>query len=296
MTTAKIGFIGIGLMGSAMCNRLLDQGYSLTVMANRSRERIDALVARGATEVATPKELAQASDVVMLCMDTSQSVEGRIYGDDGVLAGVNKNAVVIDFGTSLPASTKKIGASMIEAGAVYLDAPIGRTPAHAKDGLLNLMCSGDEAAFKKVESVLKDLGENVFHLGALGTGHTIKLINNFMGQNIANSMAEAFVMADLAGVEREKVYDVMAAGPTRSGIMDFLKAYAVDNNPEMMAFSIRNAHKDVGYYVGMAQDLGVDSLMAKESLSALTAGIDQGRGDEYVPLQVETFKALLSKS
>lgn len=289
MTKPKIGFIGIGLMGAAMCNRLLDLGYPVTVVANRSRERVDALVARGANEVKTAREIAEASDIVMLCMDTSASVESRMHGPDGVIAGLGKDEIVIDFGTSLPASTKTIGAAVADAGGVYLDCPIGRTPSHALEGKLNLMCSGDAAAYARVEPVLNDLGENVFHLGDLGTGHTVKLINNFFAQTVANGMAEAFAMADKSGVDRQKVYDVMAAGPLHSGMMDFVKAYAIDGDPKMLAFSIRNARKDVGYYTDMAESLGVKSLMANGAKQALDMSIEAGRGDEFVPLQVDFF-------
>ncbi|WP_299473964.1 NAD(P)-dependent oxidoreductase [uncultured Roseibium sp.] len=289
MTKPTIGFIGIGLMGAAMCNRLLDKGYPLTIVANRSRERVEALVSRGAGEVKSAKDVALASDIVMLCVDTSASVESRMYGDDGVIAGLSPDKIVIDFGTSLPASTKKIGEAVAAANAVYLDCPIGRTPSHALEGLLNLMCSGDAGAYARVEPVLKDLGENVFHLGALGTGHTVKLINNFFAQTVANGMAEAFAMADKSGVDRQKVYDVMAAGPLHSGMMDFVKAYAIDGDPNKLAFSIRNARKDVGYYTDMAESLGVESIMANGAKTALDMSIESGRGDEFVPLQVDFF-------
>ena len=292
MSKPEIGFIGIGLMGAAMCSRLLDKGYKLTIVANRSRERVDALVSRGASEVKTAKEIAQASDIVMLCVDTSASVESRMYGSEGVIAGLRQNTVVIDFGTSLPASTKTIGAAVADAGGTYLDCPIGRTPSHALEGKLNLMCSGDANSYAHVEPVLKDLGENVFHLGALGTGHTIKLINNFFAQTVANGMAEAFAMADKAGVERQKVYDVMSAGPTHSGMMDFIKAYAIDGDPNALAFSIRNARKDIGYYAAMAESLGVESLMVNGARQALGMSIASGRADDLVPAQVDFFREL----
>ena len=128
MSKPRIGFIGIGLMGSAMCNRLLDRGYALTVLANRSRGNIDPLIERGAGEAGSARELAHASDIVMLCVDTSASVESRMYGDEGVIAGLNEGSVAIDFGTSLPASTLTIGDAVASAGATYLDAPLGRTP------------------------------------------------------------------------------------------------------------------------------------------------------------------------
>lgn len=293
MSKPTIGFIGLGLMGRAMCDHMLDEGYQLTIMANKSREAVDAAVARGANEVKTPKEIAQASDIVMLCMDTSNSVEGRMYGEDGVIAGLSSEKVVIDFGTSLPASTVKIGSDVTKCGASYLDSPIGRTPAHARDGLLNLMCSGDKAGFEKAEPVLNDLGENVFYLGALGSGHTIKLINNFFGMTVANAMAEAFAMADKMGVDGKQLHDVMAAGPLHSGMMDFVKAYAVDNDPSMLAFAIKNAAKDVGYYAQMSKDAGAQSLMSQSTLKALNAAQEDGMGDNMVSEMFDFYKKTL---
>ncbi len=290
---ANIGFIGLGLMGSAMVGRLLDQGHSLTVLANKSRPRVDAAVARGATEVSTAKALAQASDFVMLCVDTSASVEARMNGEDGVIAGLKPGSIVIDFGTSLPASTRALGKQVAAADCTYLDAPLGRTPAHAEDGLLNIMCAGDAASFEKARPVLEDLGENVFHLGDLGSGHTIKLINNFFGMTVANAMAEAFAFADIAGIEREAMYNVIAAGPLRSGMMDFVKGYAVDGDPAQLAFSIRNAAKDVGYYTQMTKDAGASSVMSKCALGALTEAVEDGRGDDMVSQMVDFYSKRL---
>jgi len=291
MTKPAIGFIGLGLMGSAMVERLQAQGYGVSVMANRSRGNVDAAVARGATEVGTAREVAAASEIVMLCMDTSDSVEARMRGPDGVIAGLTSGSVVIDFGTSLPASTRALGGEVIQAGGTYLDAPLGRTPSHARDGLLNIMCSGDKASFDRVRPVLDDLGENVFHLGDLGSGHTIKLINNFFAMTTANAMSEAFAMADVMEIDRQAVYDVMAAGPLRSGMMDFVKAYAVDGDPQQLAFAVKNGAKDVGYYVQMAKDAGVDSIMSKCALNGLTLAREDGRGEDLVPKMVDFYSA-----
>jgi len=294
MSKPTIGFIGLGLMGAAMVGRLQDKGDVLTVTANRSRPNIDAAVARGATEVATARDVATASEIVMLCMDTSASVEGRMRGEDGIIAGLRPGTVVVDFGTSLPASTRALGAEVAAAGGTLLDAPLGRTPAHARDGLLNIMAAGDKVAFEKVQPVLADLGENVFHLGALGSGHTIKLMNNFFGMTVANAMAEAFAMADVAGIDRKQMYDVIAAGPLRSGMMDFVKGYAVDGDPTQLAFAIKNAAKDVGYYAQMASDAGVDSIMVHGALGALQDARDKGQADDMVSQMVDYYAAKFS--
>jgi len=289
MTKPAIGFIGLGLMGAAMVTRLQAMGYGLTIVANRSRANVDAAVERGATEVGTAREVAEASDIVMLCMDTSASVEARMRGPEGVIAGLRPGAVVIDFGTSLPASTRVLGAEVADAGGAYLDGPLGRTPDHAVEGMLNIMASGDRNAFEKVKPVLEDLGENVFNLGALGSGHTVKLMNNMFGMTVANAMCEVFAMSDKMGVDRAAVYDVMAAGPLRSGMMDFVKGYAVDGDPALLAFAIKNAHKDVGYYAQMAKDAGTESLMAQGALTALGESKEVGNGDRMVSEQVDYF-------
>lgn len=292
MTKPAIGFIGLGLMGGAMCQRLLDLDYPLTVMANRTRTHVDAAVERGAVEVTTAKDVAEASDIVMLCMDTSVSVEGRMRGPDGVIAGLCADAVVIDFGTSLPGSTRDLAEEVAAAGGVYLDAPLGRTPSHGREGKLNIMCAGDQAAFGRVKPVLEDLGENVFHLGATGAGHTIKLINNFFAMTTAMAMSEAFAMADAAGVPRQQLYDVMSAGPLRSGMMDFVKAYAVDGDPNQLAFALKNAKKDVGYYAAMADGMGKLSIISPATRQALGLAVAQGHGDRMVPEAVDMFAEL----
>ncbi|MEM7523215.1 MAG: NAD(P)-dependent oxidoreductase [Pseudomonadota bacterium] len=289
MSKPAIGFIGLGLMGAAMVERLQSLGYGVTVLGNVTRHRVEAAVARGAVEAADGRGAAEGADIVMLCLDTSASVESRMRGPDGVIAGLKPGAVVIDFGTSLPDSTKALAAEVTAAGGVMLDAPLGRTPTHAVDGLLNIMCAGDEAAFAKVKPVLEDLGENVFHLGEIGAGHTIKLINNFFAMTTANAMSEAFAMADKAGVPRQSLYDVMSAGPLRSGMMDFVTAYALEGDAGKLAFSVRNAAKDVGYYGQMAEGLGAETIMSRCARAALTEAVEDGRGDDLVPQMVDFY-------
>lgn len=292
MDEPRIGFIGLGLMGSAMVGRLQERGYQLVVLGHRDRRGVEAALNRGAIEAAHGRELAATSDIVMFCMGKSEQVEARVFAENGVLAGAKQGQVVIDFGTSLPSSTKKIGSALAESGATYLDAPLGRTPAHARDGLLNIMCAGDVAAFEKVRPVLDYLGENVFHLGPLGAGHTVKLINNFFGMTTACAMSEAFAMADAAGIEREVLYDVMAAGPLRSGMMDFIRSYASDGKIDL-AFSVSNAAKDIGYYRTMADDLGMRSRISSSVNATLQEARDAGFGERMVPEMVDYLTSQL---
>ncbi|MBU2881715.1 NAD(P)-dependent oxidoreductase [Psychrosphaera sp. B3R10] len=290
MSKPVIGFIGLGLMGGNMVENLQKRGYELNVM-DLSKEAVAACVARGAKEVTSAKELAESSDIVMLCLTTSAVVEKLVYADNGILAGIKEGAVLVDFGTSIPASTRKIGADLAKKGAGMIDAPLGRTPAHAKDGLLNIMASGDTDTFNKVKSVLEDQGENVFHLGALGAGHTTKLINNFMGMTTVCAMSQAFAVAELAGVDRQQLFDIMSTGPSNSPFMQFCKNYAVDNVSDL-GFSIANANKDLGYFLQMVSDLGTESKIAEGSSANLQAAFDAGMGNGNVPEIFDYFKKL----
>jgi len=286
MSDEHIGFIGLGLMGRAMVGCLQDAGYDLTVLGNRDRTGVEEAVARGAKEAQDAKSLTQKADIVMICVSTSDQVEARVYGEDGILTGAKPGQIVIDFGTSLPGSTKKIGADLAGKDSIYLDAPLGRTPAHAKDGLLNIMCSGDEAAYARAKPVLDVLGENVFHLGALGNGNTIKLINNYYAMTSALALTEAFAMADSAGVNRQALYEVIAAGPNHSGMMDFIRNYAVDGKVDL-AFSVDNAAKDVGYYRKMAEGLGLQSRMSGAADATFREIRQGGDGGLLVPQVVD---------
>jgi 3-hydroxyisobutyrate dehydrogenase len=291
MTKPIIGFIGLGLMGGNMVENLQIRGFEVVVM-DLNKDVVANVVARGnATAVTSGKELAEKSDIVMLCLTTSKVVEMVVYGDNGILAGMKEGSVLIDFGTSIPASTRKIGADLAGKGAGMIDAPLGRTPAHAKDGLLNIMAAGDLETFNKVKPVLEQQGENVFHLGALGAGHTTKLVNNFMGMTTVAAMSQAFAVADKAGVDRQQLFDIMSTGPSNSPFMGFCKNYAVDGVSDL-GFSIANANKDLGYFLEMVKDLGTVSQIAEGTSANLQAAFDAGMGSGNVPEIFDYFLKL----
>lgn len=288
MTKQKIGFIGLGLMGYNMAENLVNKGYDLHVM-DLNEDRVQSLVDKGASAATSGKAMAQAVDIVMLCLTTSDIVESVLYAEDGVINGLSKGKTLIDFGTSIPASTQRIGAQLAEMGVGMIDAPLGRTPAHAKDGLLNIMAAGDKSVFDSVKGILADQGENVFYLGALGAGHTTKLINNFIGMTTVCAMSQAFAVAEKAGVDGQQLFDIMSTGPSSSPFMQFCKNYAVDGVSDL-GFSLANANKDLGYFVKMLDDLGMQSEIANGSSSNLKAAVGEGMGAGNVPEIFDYFR------
>lgn len=290
MSKPIVGFIGLGLMGGNMAECLQNNGFTLNVMG-RNKEAVAATTARGATEFGTPKELAEVSDIIMLCVTTSDVVESLIYGEDGILAGAKEGAVVIDFGTSIPDSTRKIGADLATKGVGMIDAPLGRTPEHAKDGLLNIMAAGDKDTFEKIKPVLDVQGENVFYLGELGAGHVTKLINNFIGMTTVCTISQAFAVADRAGIDTQQLFDIISAGPSNSPFMQFCKNYAVDGVSDL-GFAIVNANKDIAYFVKMVEDMGTRAPIAEGTAANLQAALDAGMGEGNVPEIFDYFKTL----
>lgn len=287
MQKPTIGFIGLGQMGSQMVECLQNNGYDLVVMG-RKKSAIDPVISRGGRAVESPKELAEASDVIMLCVTTSEVVESLVYGDEGILAGIKQGSVLIDYGTSIPSSTQKIGVDLSKKGAGMIDAPLGRTPAHARDGLLNIMAAGDQNTFDKVKTILEVQGENVFYLGGLGAGHVTKLINNFMGMTTVCAMSQAFAIAQRAGVDCAQLYDIMSSGPSNSPFMAFCKKYTVDGVSDL-GFSIENAHKDVNYFLDLTKNLGARSEIAEGAANNLGAAVAAGLGEKNVPEIFDMF-------
>jgi 3-hydroxyisobutyrate dehydrogenase len=254
----------------------------------RKKAATDLVIARGGKVVKTPKKLAESSDIIMLCVTTSDVVESLVYGNDGILAGIKPGSILIDYGTSIPSSTQKIGADLSNKGVGMIDAPLGRTPAHARDGMLNIMAGGERNTFDKVKAILEVQGENVFYLGDLGAGHVTKLINNFMGMTTVCAMSQAFAIAQRAGVDCAQLYDIMSSGPSNSPFMAFCKKYVVDGVSDL-GFSIENANKDVNYFLDLTKNLGARSEIAEGTSNNLGAAVAAGLGEKNVPEIYDMF-------
>lgn len=289
MTQSKptIGFIGVGLMGHGMAKNLVTKGHPLVVLGHRNREPVEHLKSLGATEAKSPRELAAQSDIVHLCVTGSPQVEANLRGSEGVMASGKRGLIVIDCSTSNPVSTLLLGEELQAAGMTLVDAPLSRTPAEAEAGTLDTMVGCDDTTFATIEPVLRCWAGNVVHLGPLGLGHKMKLINNFVAMGYAALFAEALAIARKAGLTVEQFHSVVGSGRMRSGFYDTFIQYSLNGNPDAHKFSIANAHKDMRYLASMANEVGaVNALQAqvKNSFAAMEAA---GQGQRYVPMLAE---------
>ena len=200
MTKPVIGFIGVGLMGAGMAKNIVTKGYPLVIMGHKNREPVERLKALGATEAKSARELASQCDIVHLCVTGSPQVEALMNGPEGLLAGGKKGMIIIDCSTSNPVSTKQMAALADSHGMHFIDAPLGRTPVEAEAGTLDSMVGASDEIFAKVKPVLECWSGNIVHLGPVGLGHTMKLINNFIAMGYAALFSEALSIARKAGL------------------------------------------------------------------------------------------------
>jgi 3-hydroxyisobutyrate dehydrogenase-like beta-hydroxyacid dehydrogenase len=178
MANKKIGFIGVGMMGHGMAKNLVEKGFPTTILGHHNLAPVEDLVKRGAKEAKDIAGLVAASDIVFICVTGSQQVEDLVYRKGGILESARSGQIVVDTSTSQPGSTLKIAGECKSRGVRFVDAPLTRTPVEAEQGRLNTMVGADAATFKEIEPALKAFCENIFHIGDVGAGHKIKLINN----------------------------------------------------------------------------------------------------------------------
>jgi 3-hydroxyisobutyrate dehydrogenase-like beta-hydroxyacid dehydrogenase len=286
-SSLRIGFVGLGLMGHGMAKNIVAKGFPLAVLGHRNRTPVDNLVKLGAKEVKSGAELAAGSDLVFICVTGSPQVEETIYREDGILEAARAGLIVADSSTSEPESTMKIAAELAKKGAVFVDAPLARTPKEAEEGRLNVMVGADAATFAKIEPALKAFAENIFHVGGLGTAHKLKLINNFMAMSQAAVIAEAAAAATKVGVDLDSLVKLISAGAVNSGVFQMMMPPALKGDLGTFKFGIANARKDLRYYTHMAEEAGVPSMLGEAVHQTLVQAAALGFGDKFVPSLLE---------
>ncbi len=284
MTTQRIGFIGIGMMGHGMAKNLLAKGFPLTFKANRNRGNLDDLLAAGAKEAQSNADCARDADIVFICVTGSPQVEEIVYGKDGLLSAARPGLVVVDTSTAEPASSAQIRADLAAQGVKLIDAPLARTPKEAEEGRLNTMVGAEPEDFKALEPVFKAFCENIFHVGPPGHGHVLKLVNNMMAMSFAASIAEAFAVGAKAGLDLNKLYDVVSVGGVNCGIFQMMSSKMLkEGDLTGMKFGIANGQKDLRYFTHLAEMLPVASVMAGAAHQSFVLANNLGFGDKMIP-------------
>jgi 3-hydroxyisobutyrate dehydrogenase-like beta-hydroxyacid dehydrogenase len=263
VSKAKIGLIGLGLMGRPMGMNLLKAGHRLTVW-NRTASRADELVAAGAILAKTPREAAVDADVLLTMVSDPPALEEVLWGaggrgigpSDAALPALKSGSIYIDSSTVSPDMARKIAAACAEKGVRFLDAPVTGGDWGAKKGELVFMIGGDEQTLKAVEPILGVMGKRWFLLGPNGAGQTIKLAMNSILALEVQALSEALALVTAAGLSGEKLIEVLQSSMARSGVLD-VKAPNLLKGEYPPSFPLRLMYKDISLAMDLAVQLGV---------------------------------------
>ncbi|RYF82485.1 MAG: NAD(P)-dependent oxidoreductase [Comamonadaceae bacterium] len=275
--------IGIGLMGHGIASNIVKHGHALTVLEHPGNQPLESLKAAGAKSVASTAALAAVADVVILCVTGSPQVEAILTGEGGLIAALRPGTLIIDCSTAIPTSTQKMAQAVQRAGGRFIDAPMTRTPKEAAEGRLNLLVGGDADLFEQCKPLLACFAENITHTGAVSTGHSMKLLHNYVSLGSVALIAEAAACAQRAGVPGEVFVDVLAKGGGGGVALERLKPFITQQDPNSLRFAMSNAQKDLSYYAEMAGGFSAAQAIADAVLATYAGAVAQGGAQRYVP-------------
>ena len=280
----RVGFIGLGFMGHGMAKNIVEKGYSLTVLGRSNRPPVEDLVSRGAVEVKTAREVAETSNIIFLCVTGSKDVESIIRGPGGLKEGLQAGSIVVDCSTSDPTSTLALAAELSAINVDYADAPLGRTPKEAWAGTLDTMVGAEDAVFERLKPVLDTWAGRVIHIGTVGDGHKMKLLNNFVSLGYAALYAEALTLAQKVGISPERFDSVIRGGRMDCGFYQTYMQWTLDGNRDAHKFSLSNAFKDLRYLEAMADAAGIANPVGNAAKNSFAVAVAASGPDDYVPM------------
>lgn len=274
----RVGFIGLGIMGTPMATQLIDHGVSLGVF-DVDVAAVETLAAKGAVPYTSPSELAANSNIVICMLPRPDVFLEVALGDDGLIHGMNPGGIVIDMATDGPEPVKTVGAALESKGIHLIDAPVGKGPRAAERGDLMILMGGDEEICQSLKWLLGMMGGKIYYCGPLGTGQVTKLANNLASNSYVAVLAEAYALASRGGARLDVLMDVMTQTDADSAPLRNTIIKKVLNHDFSPVFKVKLARKDVGLAVETAESLGNKVRCARGALEWLTEAVEAGHGE-----------------
>jgi len=287
-TTPRIAFLGLGIMGAGMAGRLLGAGFHVTVH-NRSAERARALETKGATVAESPRAAASGADIVFSMVADDAASRSTWDGERGALAGVRPGSVVVECSTVTVSRVRELADAAAHAGCTFVDAPVTGSKMQAAAGELLFLVGAENDALERVRPALEAMGKTILHLGPVGSGALVKLINNFLCGVQAASLAEAIAVIERSTLDRDRAVQAIVNGSPGSPVMKTLagRILADDFSPN---FYLHLLVKDMGYAIAEGQSRGVPMATASTALDVLRAAMAHGDGDRDMAAVVQQFR------
>jgi 3-hydroxyisobutyrate dehydrogenase len=264
----RIGFIGIGLMGLPLCQRLLNAGFPLTVW-NRHPDKCRPLCAQGARQAVSPAHLAGETDVIFICVSDSAAVQQVVSGPDGLLSALDNDQVVIDLSSIDPDVTRDLAGQVLAKGAHWIDAPVSGGVVGAEAGTLVIMAGGDSAIIDRVRPVLAPLSQRVTHMGPTGAGQVTKICNQLIVAANAVLIAEAVALAEKAGVDASKLAPALAGGFADSKPFQLLAPRMSTRQFTPVQWKVQTLLKDLDMATALAERTASPSPLAQAAAALM---------------------------
>ena len=275
----KVGFIGLGIMGTSMASNLIKAGHEL-VVHDIKRSAAASHLAAGAVWADTPRKLAEGVEVVMTSLPGPIEMESVALGEEGLLSGMAAGKVYFDLTTNSPKVVRRVHAAFAEKGVHLLDAPVSGGPSGARTRKLALWVGGDEAVYKKYKPVLDAIGDQPMYVGPIGAGSVTKLVHNCAGYAVQTALAEVFTLGVKAGVEPLALWEAVRQGATgRQRTFDRTPHQFFRGRYDPPNFALRLAHKDVFLATELGREQGVPMRLANLTLAEMTEALNRGWGE-----------------
>lgn len=287
---AKLGFLGLGLMGHPMAEHLLDAGHQVALWSHtKEKARKLAAAKKGGKYCSTPKQVGAFADYIFLCVGDSAMSESVLTGKSGVIEGAKPGTVVADCSTIGPSTSRRIGKAFAKNKVEYLDAPCtGSTPG-ATGGTLTFMIGGKRAVFNRAREYFEAMGKTFFYCGGAGLGLHAKLSQNLVLANMLQGFVEGMVLATKAGVDPELMFEVLDKSAAKAGLISF-KAPYVFKRDFKAAFPLKWMRKDIGLMLESGRELGVPLPSTALVHELFGAGMAAGHGDEDICAAIKIFE------
>jgi 3-hydroxyisobutyrate dehydrogenase/2-hydroxy-3-oxopropionate reductase len=288
---AKLGFLGLGIMGYPMARNLLRAGHEVALWSHNLEKARELATAEKGGFCATPRAVAENSDIIFLIVgDTAMSREA-ILGKDGIIEGARRGTIVADASTIAPTGSRQIGQSLAAKGVDFLDAPCTGSKPGAEGGTLTFMIGGSREVFERVRPILEVMGKRFYYCGGPGMGLHAKLSQNLILSNLLQGFNEGMVLAAKAGVDPALMLDILDNSAAKSGLVS-AKAPLVLRRAFAPAFSVKWMHKDIGLMLDSAAELGVPLPLTALTRQMFQASISKGHGDEDICATIKVLEDL----
>jgi len=288
---AKLGFLGLGIMGYPMARNLLRAGHEVALWSHTAEKAKELAAAEKGRFCATPKDAAASAECVFLCVGDTAMSEQVNLGPDGVIEGIRSGAIVADASTISPSGSRRIGAAFAEKGVHYLDIPCtGSTPG-ANAGTLTFMVGGDQAILERIRPWMEAMGKKIYYCGSAGMGLQAKLSQNLILSNLLQGFNEGMVLATKAGVDPQLMLEILTNSAAKSGLIDFKAPYVFrrDFSPQ---FSVKWMDKDIGLMLESGKELNVPLPLTGLTRQMFQAAIATGHGEEDICSTIRVLESI----